>query len=127
MRYLPVLPLVALGCGHVDLHEVVLRNVQSASSHAIEVYMAGQKLPRPIDEIAMIQGIGYGTDAEPEDVIRAMANRASTLGCDALVGTRIDQGATACAGFGVCAKWAKIVVEAPPIVGGNQAPIREER
>jgi hypothetical protein len=119
-----VAALGTAGCGHVEMHELVLRAPEGPAGRA-EVYFAGQDPRRPYYEVALLQGIGFGDDADVEHVARALAVRAGALGCDAVVRVRVDQGFTRAHGFGVCVRWSPIAprpVERPPLTTPSQRP-----
>lgn len=99
-----------LGCGHVELHEIVLRAPEPPAAPA-QVYFVGQSPGRPYDEVALLQAIGWGDDADMEDLARALSVRAGRLGCDAVVRVHVDQGWTRAHAFGVCVRWSPT---APP-------------
>jgi hypothetical protein len=102
------------GCGYTETHEVQLRAPAPPSGRPVEVYMMGQPPPRPFYEVALLQVIGHGADANLEDVVKALTARASTLGCDALVRIGIDQGYSLAHGFGVCVRWAAVAPAPAP-------------
>jgi hypothetical protein len=99
--------LVALaGCGHVETHAAMLRAPQPRPDHAVELYVVDQAPPtRPFYDIAIIQAVGFGTDANPEDVARGLSEKAAALGCDAVVRVFIDVGYTRAHAAGVCVKY----------------------
>lgn len=102
--------LVALasmaGCGHTETHAAMLRAPQPRTGKAVELYIADQAAPaRPFYDIAIVQAIGFGTDANPEDVTRALTEKAALLGCDAVVRVFIDVGYSRAHAAGVCVKF----------------------
>jgi hypothetical protein len=98
--------LGAVGCGHTETHQAMLRNAQAPTGRPVELYMADQPTPaRPFYEIALVQAIGFGSDAHPEDVARSLTEKAGALGCDAVVRTFIDIGYSRAHAAGVCVKW----------------------
>jgi hypothetical protein len=100
------LAVASVGCGHTETHAALLRAPQPATDGRVELYIADQASPsRPFYEIAMVQAIGFGADANPEDVTRALVARAAALGCDAVVRVYIDLGYTRAHAAGVCVKW----------------------
>jgi hypothetical protein len=110
------LVLVALaalaGCGHTEAHVAMLRAPQPRTGNAVELYLAEQAGPaRPFYDIAILQAIGFGTDATPEDVTRGLTDKAAVLGCDAVVRVFIDVGYSRAHAAGVCVKY---LGEAPP-------------
>lgn len=53
----------------------------------------------------MVQAIGFGADANAEDVARALSERAAAQGCDAVVRTYVDVGYSRAHAAGVCVRW----------------------
>ncbi len=95
-----------LGCGHTETHQAMLRAPEPPTGKMVELYMADQPTPaRPFYEIALVQAIGFGAEAHPEDVARALTDKAGKLGCDAVLRTFIDQGYSRAHASGVCVKW----------------------
>ncbi len=100
-----VLGALALGCGHTEVHQAMLRPAEPATGH-VELYMADQPVPmRPYYEIAFVQAIGFGDNAHPETVAKALTDKAAKLGCDAVLRTIVDLGYTRAHATGVCVKW----------------------
>jgi hypothetical protein len=105
-RGVTLLAILAAGCGHTEIRQAMLRSAESPTGARVELYMAEQPPPtRPFYEIAIVQAIGFGNDARPEDVTRALTDRAGLLGCDAVLRTFIDQGYSRAHAVGVCVKW----------------------
>jgi hypothetical protein len=95
-----------LGCGHTETHAAMLRAPQAPSDHTVELYFADQSAPtRPYYEIALVQAIGFGSDATPEEVAKALTTKAGSIGCDAVVRTFLDVGYTRAHAAGVCVKY----------------------
>jgi len=92
--------------GFTETHEVLLRAPSPPTGRGVELYVAEQTPPRPFWEIAMLQAIGHGGDANMEDVTKALAARAAHFGCDAVVHVRVEQGYGMAHAFGVCVRWA---------------------
>lgn len=103
------LSLAAVGataCGHTETHQAMLRSAEAPTGKATELYLADQAAPeRPFYEIALVQAVGFGDEAHPEEVARALTARAASLGCDAVVRAHIDVGYTRAHAAGVCVKW----------------------
>lgn len=120
--------LPAAGCGHTETHQALLRAPEAPSGKTVELYMADQPIPaRPFYEIAMVQAIGFGSEAHPEDVAKALTDKAGRLGCDAVLRTFIDQGYSRAHAAGVCVKWlapgpAAPTAVLPPDPGANPSP-----
>ena len=106
---------VLAGCGHTETHQALFRQPEAPSGHTVELYMADQPIPaRPYYEIALVQAVGYGSDAHPEDIAVALTEKAAKLGCDAVVRVFLDQGYSRANASGVCVRW---VGPAPAGVG----------
>lgn len=101
--FAPALGLAA--CGYTETHTALLRAPQSRRGHAVELYMAAQPPARPFYEIALVQVIGHGDDAELEPLMKALTKRGDDLGCDAVVRVQIDVGYTRAHAVGVCVGW----------------------
>jgi len=120
--------LLCLGCGHTETHQAMLRPAEPPTGKPVELYMADQPTPaRPFYEIAMVQAVGFGNQAHPEDVANALTEKASRLGCDAVLRTFIDQGYSRSHAAGVCVKWLGPGSPAPtpnlpPDPGSNPSP-----
>lgn len=109
--------LGVLGCGHRETHVAMLRAPQPSTGHAVELYLIDQATPaRPFFDIAIVQAIGFGTDATPEAVARALTDKAATLGCDAVVRASIDVGYSRAHAAGVCVKYLGDGPAGPPPV-----------
>ncbi len=125
-RIAPVLALTA-ACGHTETHQAMLRGAESPTGRPVELYMADQPLPaRPFYEIALVQAVGFGSDAEPEDVAHALTEKAGALGCDAVVRTFIDVGYSRAHAAGTCVRWLGPGPAAPPAVlprGPTRPPV----
>lgn len=114
--------LVLSGCGYTELHEVVLRQPSGPTGHTVEVYLGAQRPPRPFYEVALLQAIAHGSDANLGDLVKALTARAGVLGCDAIVRVQIDQGYSIAHGFAVCAKYAAAAPQARPPLMPRQPP-----
>jgi len=94
------------GCGHIESHAAMLRAPEPASAHTVELYLADQSTPaRPYYDIAIVQAVGFGSDATPEDVTKALTDKAGALGCDAVIRATIDLGYSRAHAAGVCVKY----------------------
>jgi hypothetical protein len=90
----------------METHQAMLRNAEPPTGRPVELYMADQPPPaRPFYEIALVQAIGFGGDAHPEEVAKALSDKAERLGCDAVLRTFIDLGYSRAHASGVCVKW----------------------
>ncbi len=124
-RSLLVLPLTLFalgGCGFTEVHEVLLRPPVPAAQ-AVEIYVGGQNPQRPFYEVGLLQATGHGSNANGGDVTKALAKRASRVGCDALVRVHVDLGYTMANVVGVCVRWAGSAPAMPPPPPPPAAPI----
>lgn len=97
---------VLSACGHTETHAAMLRAPQPRTGKPVELYVVDQALPsRPFYDVALVQAIGFGTEANPEDVARALSEKAALLGCDAVVRVFIDVGYSRAHAAGVCVKF----------------------
>lgn len=103
-RFVPLL-LTLVACGHVDRHEVVFRTAPPTGRSA-DVYMEGQPVETPVDDLALLQVMSYGNASGTEATVAELRARATALGCDAVVRVRIVNGSSGTHGFGVCARRA---------------------
>jgi hypothetical protein len=104
---------------------VPLRAATPPTGRAAEVYMADQTPARPFYEVALVQAIGHGTEANPEDVVKSLRARSEQLGCDAVVRVRVEQGYSMAHGFGVCVRYAGAAgapLAAPPAASSASPP-----
>jgi hypothetical protein len=109
-----------VGCGSTEVHQIFLRQPSLIENREIEVYVAGAPPKRAYYDVAILQVIGHGTDADVEHVTHALANRAGRLGCDAVLRVHVELGYGRAHGTGVCVVWAK--TSAPASAPQNPAP-----
>ncbi len=103
------------GCGHIETHVAMLRAPQPRTTHAVELYLADQAVPaRPFYDIAIVQSVGFGTEATPEEVTHGLTEKAEALGCDAVVRVFIDVGYSRAHAAGVCVKYLGDAPEGAP-------------
>lgn len=128
-RLLLGLALTALpACGHVETHEAMLHAAAPRAGSPVELYMADQPLPsRAFTEIAIVQAVGFGNKAEPEELAAALTARAAELGCDAVIRAAIDLGYSRGHAAGVCVRFTGPGPAAPaPVLphrsGANPTP-----
>lgn len=110
------------GCGHTETTAAMLRSPQPRSAR-VELYIANQAPTlRPYYEIAIVQAVGFGTDATPEDVTKALQEKAAQLGCDAVVRVFIDVGYSRANAAGVCVKYMAPGPEGPTTLPPQPPP-----
>ncbi len=99
------LALAALGCGSTSTFHVITGTVGRPARNDPRVFLAGATLPSNYDEVAIVQAIGRGNQADLEHVIEGLRAEAASLGCDAVIGARSDHGDTQTSGTGVAVRW----------------------
>jgi hypothetical protein len=114
--------LALAACGHVETHEVVLRGDAVSALRDPDVYMEGRSPERAFYEVALLQTIGFGTNANTDDVVTALVARGKVIGCDGIVRVRVDLGVARAGGFGVCVRWSPARPAAPPSPPAPSAP-----
>lgn len=117
VRFSLSLGLFVAGCGHTETHAALVRPPSLPTTRRVELYLLDQPEPsRPSYEVAFVQAIGFGTEANPEDLARALTAKAAALGCDAVVRVSMDVGISRAHAAGVCVKYAEIAPSnsAPP-------------
>jgi hypothetical protein len=87
------------------MHEVILAPAPPHAAAPVELYLAGQPVPRSFTEVALLQAVGHGADANLESTMNAIARRAAALGCDAVVNAHFDGGTAMAHAFGACVVW----------------------
>lgn len=101
------LPLAALSlsaCGHTETHHLVFDGSSAPATSRVEVFM--KSVPkRPFVERGLVQAIGDGNERAPRQVIEALQDEARRMGCDAVVKTNVQRGASATHAIGVCVRW----------------------
>jgi hypothetical protein len=112
------LAFAVVACGSIEEHQVILGTPSAPLAREVDVYMAGQPVPRPFYEIALLQVMGHGTEADPEDVMKALTKRARSLGCDAVVDVRGSTGLSMGHVYGVCVRYSS----GPPPTDAPPAP-----
>jgi hypothetical protein len=97
--------LVAVAsCGSTTTHHVLTGKPSHARGGDVRVVMESAEVPAGIDEVAIVQAVGQGTEADLEHVIEGLKEEARALGCDVVVRVRIDQGSSTAAASGVAGR-----------------------
>lgn len=90
-------------CGSLTLHRVMTGNAQQPiDPYAVRVLLADAAVPPSFQEVAIVEAIGRGTDADLEHVVAGLRQEAAALGCTYVVHVRIDQGSGTATGTGTC-------------------------
>ncbi len=92
------------GCGSTTTHRFLVGPPMTPASTNVAVILDGSPLPPLFVEVAIVQAVGRGTQADLEHVIDGLRREAAAVGCDAVIRVRIDQGATTASGTGVAVR-----------------------
>ena len=103
---LSVLSLFTAACGTTRTSRVVTGKESAPYSGEVKILMDGTPVPEGMQEVALVQAIGHGFHADLEHVIQGLRAEAATLGCDAVVRVKVDQGSTQASANGVCMRTA---------------------
>lgn len=112
-----------VACGHTESYVALLRE-PAPSDRTIEVYIDAMPA-RPFTDAAILQAIGYGSRANPEDLVKALLSEGARVGCDAIVRIQFDYGATSAHATGNCVRYtgpAPLPSAAPPPAALPPAP-----
>jgi hypothetical protein len=72
----------------------------------VKVLMDGAAVPAGLEEVGLVQAIGYGLHADLQHVIEGLRAEAAELGCDTVAQVKVDQGASQASANGVCLRTA---------------------
>jgi hypothetical protein len=110
----PFSPWVALllaapllgACGNVQMYRYPLGAVSTAYGGRPTVSFEGSELLNaPMQELAMVEAVGSGTNADTESVVNALIFMGQTFGASAIVKVRVDCGFGQCHGYGVAVRY----------------------
>lgn len=96
------LVLLLGACGTTETHHVVTGSVGAPHGGAVQILMGDEAPPPGLSEVALLQAIGRGTEADLEHVIGGLQEKARELGCTVVAKVKIDQGSSTASGTGVC-------------------------
>lgn len=101
--FIPILLLALIGCQRpMVLNHVMTGHARPAHHGGVRVHMEAEPVPAGFHEIAIVQAITYGREADLAHIVAGLRERAALLGCTDIVRVHIDQGQTAASGNGVC-------------------------
>lgn len=108
-------------CDYTEAHDMLIRDSSEQSGRPVALFFAGESPRRPFREIAMLEVIGHGADADTAQVEYGLRQRAEEFGCDAVVRVHINQSFAMARGAGVCARYSSAESVAcapvPPLPG----------
>ena len=92
-----------VACGHTESYVALLREA-APSDRTIEVYVDSTPT-RPFTDAAILQAIGYGGRANPEELVKVLLAEGAHVGCDAIVRVQFDYGASSVHATGNCVRY----------------------
>jgi hypothetical protein len=95
---------LSVACGRVDTYRYALSRPAGVASSPPAIYMEGQNPAGGMQELAMVEAVGYGTKSDMGDVIAALQAEGARWGANAIVRVRVDCGSSTCHGWGVAVK-----------------------
>lgn len=101
-------------CSQVRTHHVVTGTPGPPTAGPVTTVMQGSPVPFAYREIAIVQAVGTGGDADLEHVVRGLQKDAAALGADAVINVRIDQGSGQASGTGIAVRRVAGPPPAPP-------------
>lgn len=93
--------LLTSACATTETHHVITGRPAAAHKHDVAVYMSGSPAPAH-EEVAILQAVGKGGHADLKHVVAGLREEAATLGCNAIVNVKVDQGANQASGTALC-------------------------
>ena len=84
--------LLASGCGFTSTHQVVTGRPGAPWTGEVHIVLESAPVPPNLDEVAIVQAVGHGDEADLEHIIDGLKQQARALGCDNVVRVHIDQG-----------------------------------
>lgn len=106
--------------GHTEFHQAMLRTAPPSSQPAL-VYVEGQMPPGDYYELGLVQAIGFGSEANPEELVRTLTKEGAALGCQAIVRVGIDTGYMRGHASGVCVRFVGDPPSAAPVLSEGSA------
>jgi hypothetical protein len=94
--------LLLIACGVTETHSVVTGTAGAPRGGDVQILMGDEAPPGDMKEVALVQAIGRGTDADLEHVIAGLKTKALELGCTVVAKVKVDQGSATASGTGVC-------------------------
>ena len=99
------LAALTAGCAtrKMETHHFLTGRPAPAYTGPVRVFMEGAPLPGAYEEVALVQVLAWG-DQTVETLLPALQGRAASLGGDALILVRVDQGARQASVTGVAVR-----------------------
>jgi len=99
------------GCGWTSSHVVMTGTAAAPYQGEVRIVLESAPVPAGLEEVAIVQAVGHGLDADLEHILAGLKDQARALGCDTVVRVHIDQGNGTASASGVA---ARVRPAAPP-------------
>ena len=101
-RLISILLLAVLsGCVTLKAEHVITGTPRAPFAGEVKVVMENAPLTGEYEEVAILNSAGVGQDSTLPSVIKALQAEAASLGCNAVIRVRFDQGLTQASATGV--------------------------
>jgi hypothetical protein len=94
------------GCGSTTTHRVLTGTPGVPHGGPVTIIMENAPVPWVVEEVAIVQAVGEGVQADLEHVIDGLKREAQALGCSVVVRVHIDQGSSTASATGVAGRVA---------------------
>ena len=108
------------GCGWTTTHVVMTGTAGAPYQGEVRIVLESAPVPTGLEEVAIVQAVGRGMEADLEHILAGLKDQARTLGCDTVVRVHIDQGNGTASASGVAARVRPAT--APPAPASTPAP-----
>ena len=92
------------GCSYTTTHHVLTGQALPPYAGPVTIVLEGAPMPPNVQEVAIVQAVGNGGDADLEHTVEGLKKEARALGCDIVVNVHVDQGANTAAASGVAGR-----------------------
>lgn len=118
---LALVALLLAACGSTTTFRMVIGPAGPAHRRDVQVFLTSMPLPSDYVEVAVVEAIGRGDQADVAHVMEGLRVEAATLGCDAVIHAQVDQGSTLVVGTAVAVRW-RTGVPPPDVRAATRAP-----
>jgi hypothetical protein len=98
------LALALGGCGTTTTHRVLTGAPGAPHGGPVTIIMENAPVPWVVEEVAIVQAVGNGMQADLEHVIDGLKREAQALGCTVIVRVHVDQGSATASATGVAGR-----------------------
>jgi hypothetical protein len=100
-----------VACGRLEAHYVLTGTAGAPYTGDVRIVLEGAPEPEGVQEVAIVQAVGTQQHARLEDLMEALKGQARSLGCNAVVHVRVDQGSETASASGIA---GRLGAPAPP-------------